>query len=86
MKVCEHWGTACRGNNPDRTGRDGEILLDKDAFKQRHTNVKGHSKFRKWQGIQGTVKGMGLVGGWRSKCLGQTVTIYILFYSPIENY
>lgn len=72
----------CGRNNSYRTDRDGEILPDKDTFKERHSNVKGHSKFRQWQDSQGMVKRMGLVSGWRSKCLGQTVTI--VFYSVAQ--
>lgn len=50
-------------NNPARIGRDREILPDRDIFKERHSGVKGHSKFRKWQDMLGMVNRMGWVGG-----------------------
>lgn len=47
----------------DRMGRNGESLPAKGIFKERHSGVKGRSKFGKWQDLLGTVKGMGWAGG-----------------------
>lgn len=47
----------------DRMGRNGESLPAKGIFKERHSGVKGRSKFGKWQDLLDTVKGMGWAGG-----------------------